>query len=355
MKCPNCKEKLQGKPKFCPYCGATTAEIKAQGLFSDADCPVDEHEDAEVLKPEDFREKSSLEDDIGMTFVERELRNERKNFEFAEYEKRDSSFDYFGADDSRYFDSSRYDFGAAPTIRNADNENVVDDKPQKAYSPTVAVVNPNPNTKPSAQELKKQFNKMQKVEKRPLEQQKKSKSLLFTLIKIFIVFLIIARIASAIDDELSSNDDLFASSSNSYSSLNEDYEDVSEFCDELSSAFENYDLEGILALNYDFVDKQDDLTKYVSLYSAKYGSEEKACEALFEELAGNTLEYFEIDSLDQMNITLDTSDVSFDSDDNKDYIFCDVNVDMSSMPSENISFYVIKDNEYIYYSVVKGE
>ena len=56
-----------------------------------------------------------------------------------------------------------------------------------------------------------------------------------------------------------------------------------------------------------------------------------------------------------MNITLDTRVFSSDSDKSKDYIFCDINVNMSSMPSESISFYVIKENGNLYYSNEKGE
>ena len=354
MRCPNCKERIQGKPKFCPYCGAITAEIKAQGLFSDPDCPVDEHADAEILKPEDFREKSSIKDDSGMTFVDRELRDERKNFEFAEYEKRDNSFDYFGTDDSRYFDSSRYDFGAAPTVRSVNNGNR--NEPSQAYTPTVAVVNPNPNKKPTTQELKKQYRQKQIEEKRRLEEEqkkKKKKPLGRKLVKIIIVIVIIAKIVSAIQNELYSYISSVSSSS-SYSSQSADYEDVSEFCDELSSAFKRHDLEGILTLNYDFADKSDDLQKYVNLYTTKYGSEEKACEALFEELTGNDLDYFEIDNLSHMNITLNSYDVSFD-DDYAVYISCNVNVAESSMPSESVSFYVIKENGNLYYSNEKEE
>jgi molecular chaperone GrpE (heat shock protein) len=356
MKCPNCKEKLQGKPKFCPYCGATTAEIKAQGLFSDPDCPVDEHADAEILKPEDFQEKSSIKDDTGMTFVERELRDERKNFEFAEYEKRDNRFDYFGTDDSRYFDSSRYDFGGSATVKNVQSGATNSKTPPNTYNPTVTV-NQSVSAKPTTQELKKQYRQQQIEEKRKLAEQqkkKKSKSPAVKLIKIFIVVLIIAKIVSAIQDELYSYTSSI-SSSGSYSSQSADYEDVSEFCDELSSAFESYDLEGILALNYNYVDKQDNLTKFANLYTSLYGSEEKACEALFEELTGNDLDYFGIDDLSQMNITLDTRVFSSDSDKSKDYIFCNINVNMSSMPSKSISFYVIKENGYLYYSNEKGE
>ncbi|MDO4459002.1 MAG: hypothetical protein Q4C42_02805 [Clostridia bacterium] len=97
---------------------------KKKGLLMDDDCPSDEHEDVEILRAEEIREKDFLTEDRGPTFAELELRRERRDSTYKEYEQ-DDRFSYFG-NYGRYNDSSRFDMGSlnnrAKTVQTSSPE-----------------------------------------------------------------------------------------------------------------------------------------------------------------------------------------------------------------------------------------
>lgn len=70
--CEKCGAKVPDGAKFCTECGTL---IQPQ-VLSDAGCPQEIGRDAEVIRPGDFKEESSIKDDTAPTFVEEEMHSE---------------------------------------------------------------------------------------------------------------------------------------------------------------------------------------------------------------------------------------------------------------------------------------
>lgn len=284
---------LEGTPKFCPYCGSAIS--KGKGLLSDDDCPATDHTDAVILKPGDFKEKSGIKDDVGLTFAEKELLNERNNSEYKEYEQRDDRFDYF-ANDTRYNDFSRFNFDQsayAPTERA-----VSYDEREKAEQKELEELNKSRAEK-SAEIIREAFKKSSNTNETPKEKKikikrtdttasweknrrTKTRSVTAKKLSIFFIFLVVlCFFIPAIFEVIESIDRTWSSVSSVYDpdEIYLDYE-----LSKIAYAFYDYDYKSLMELSFEGKDMSNEAVEEKIKLSKLSGGEKALCKEEFNKL-----------------------------------------------------------------------